>query len=263
MSDLHALYQELILDHSRSPRNFGVLAGANHEAKGYNPLCGDKVQVYLHMEDNRIKDIHFEGQGCAISMASASLMTEMVKGKTESEAKELFTAFHDMVTGKTTTVPLDEILLDKLMVMSGVQQFPVRVKCATLPWHTMEAAIKNKKEQVTTELATELTLQKPTRKTLENKAIAALQTVFDPEIPVNIWELGLVYKLDISENQDVLVQMTLTAPNCPVADTLPIEVEEKLLAIPDIGDVRVQLVWDPPWTPDRMSEAAKLELGFL
>lgn len=98
---------------------------------------------------------------------------------------------------------------------------------------------------------------------IEAAAIAALQNIYDPEIPVNIWELGLIYTLEVSENNDLLVQMTLTAPNCPVAETLPVEVEHALLAIPDIGDVRLQLVWDPPWTPDRMSEAAKLELGFL
>jgi FeS assembly SUF system protein len=105
--------------------------------------------------------------------------------------------------------------------------------------------------------------EKSKKEQLEDAVITALQTVYDPEIPVNIWELGLVYSLEISNDKDVLVQMTLTTPNCPVADSLPVEVEEKLIAIPDIGSVRIQLVWDPPWSPQRMSEAAKLELGFL
>ena len=151
MNDLHGLYQELILDHSKSPRNFGALASANRKAHGYNPLCGDDVTVFIQLDGDKVNDIQFQGVGCAISTASASLMTEMVKGKTVEEVKALFTAMRDMVTGKTDGSDMDKTLLDKLIVLSGVRQFPVRVKCATLPWHTMEAAIKNEKKEVTTE----------------------------------------------------------------------------------------------------------------
>jgi len=148
MSDLRALYQEVILDHSKAPRNFGKLnAGARH-AEGYNPLCGDRLTLYLAMDGDVVKDARFEGSGCAISTASASLMTETVKGKTVAEAEELFTAFHDLVTGEGNP---DADKLGKLKVFSGVQEFPMRVKCATLAWHTMKAACHEEAEPVTTE----------------------------------------------------------------------------------------------------------------
>lgn len=151
MDELHELYRELILDHSKSPRNFGALPEANRHAHGHNPLCGDDITITAQIADNKVQNMHFEGQGCAISMASASLMTEMLKGKTEAEAKALFDAFHAMITGKTVENALDTALLDKLVVLAGVTQFPVRVKCATLPWHTMEAALQNKIDEVSTE----------------------------------------------------------------------------------------------------------------
>jgi nitrogen fixation NifU-like protein len=149
MSDLRDLYQEVILDHNRRPRNFQRPAHANAEAKGDNPLCGDKVAVFLEVEDSRIKDIGFQGRGCAISMASASLMTEMVKGRSVAEARELFRRFHELVTGKEANG--ESVDLDKLTVLSGVREYPMRVKCATLSWHTLAAALDHKSEAVSTE----------------------------------------------------------------------------------------------------------------
>ncbi len=157
MSDLRDLYQEVILDHSKKPRNFGPLDAANHEAKGHNPLCGDRVTVFLQVGDNGlVNDAHFQGSGCAISMASASLMTELVKGKTEAEAKALFGKFHAIVTGEdepagpgSDSVSADD--MDRLEPLTGVKEFPMRVKCATLPWHTFVAAIDDKKTPVVTE----------------------------------------------------------------------------------------------------------------
>ena len=146
MSDLRELYQEVIFDHNRNPRNFGRPADANRRAEGYNPLCGDKVTIYLKIENGRIAEAAFEGSGCAISTASASLMTEALKGKTEAEAERLFESFHGMVAG---TGAHDE--LGKLEVLSGVREFPARVKCATLAWHTLSAALKNTPEPVSTE----------------------------------------------------------------------------------------------------------------
>ena len=146
MSDLHELYQETIFDHYRQPRNFGLLKDVNRKAEGYNPLCGDKVTLYLRVEDGVIQDVGFEGSGCAISTASASLMTECLKGKRQDEALQLLNKFHDMVTGDAMT---DD--LGKLMVLAGVREFPERVKCATLAWHTMKAALVNPAEPVTTE----------------------------------------------------------------------------------------------------------------
>ncbi len=150
MSDLYDLYQELILDHNKSPRNHGRLEESDREAMGYNPLCGDRVTVFVKVEDNIIKNITFEGSGCAISTASASLMTESLKGRTLDDAKKLFRKFHGMVTEEIVET-CDGPGLGKLEVFSGVCRFPARVKCATLAWHTVNAALENKDAEVTTE----------------------------------------------------------------------------------------------------------------
>jgi nitrogen fixation protein NifU and related proteins len=150
MSDLRELYQELIIDHSKRPRNFRALEAADRKLEGYNPLCGDKVTVFLELEHDRVKNVSFQGSGCAISTASASVMTESVKGKTVAEAEALFDVFHNLVTGKPpATGKTPE--LGKLAVFSGVSEFPARVKCATLAWHTLHAALQGKGETVSTE----------------------------------------------------------------------------------------------------------------
>jgi nitrogen fixation protein NifU and related proteins len=149
MTDLQDLYQELILDHGRRPRNFKPLEGASGTAEGYNPLCGDKVKIYVKMDDDIVKDLSFEGAGCAISTASASIMTETLKGKTRAQAEEFFQTFHDLVTGKQAQ--LDSPELGKLAVFSGVSEFPIRVKCATLAWHTLRAAMDGEGEVISTE----------------------------------------------------------------------------------------------------------------
>jgi len=149
MSDLRDLYQEVILEHSKAPRNFGKLPGANGHAEGYNPLCGDHFTVYVEMQGDVIQDIRFEGTGCAISKASASMMTQSVKGKTVAAAEEFFQQFHKLVTGQAPANGGAE--LGKLAVFGGVSEFPVRVKCATLAWHTLLAALQGKQEPVSTE----------------------------------------------------------------------------------------------------------------
>jgi nitrogen fixation NifU-like protein len=148
MSDLRELYQDVILEHSKAPRNYRQLATANHKAEGYNPLCGDHFTLYLDLKGDSIHDISFQGSGCAISKASASMMTQSVKGKTREEAEKLFEQFHKLVTGQANGNQAD---LGKLAVFSGVSQFPVRVKCATLAWHTLQAAMEGKQEPVSTE----------------------------------------------------------------------------------------------------------------
>ena len=148
MSDLRELYQQVILDHYKNPRNYGKLETATRSIEGYNPLCGDRLTVYLRVEDGRIQDASFQGSGCAISKASASLMTDAVKGKTLDEADALFRRFHRMVTGAPDD-PIDD--LGKLAVFAGVRQFPVRVKCASLAWHTLHSAIEARDEMVSTE----------------------------------------------------------------------------------------------------------------
>jgi nitrogen fixation NifU-like protein len=149
--DLQDLYQELILDHNRRPRNRGALDGADHQAEGYNPLCGDHVTVYLKLDGDVVREVRFEGSGCAISTASASLMTEAVKGKTLAEAKALFRRFHALVTGVGEAEEDGSPNLGKLTVFSGICHYPARVKCATLAWHTVNAAMDKKDDVVSTE----------------------------------------------------------------------------------------------------------------
>lgn len=148
MNELRDLYQEVILDHNRRPRNFGPLPHANRQAEGHNPLCGDRVTVWLDLEDGRIRDVSFEGAGCAISTASASLMTEALKGMGVEEARGLFHGFHELVTHGGEAGGPD---LGKLAVFSGVREYPMRVKCATLAWHALMAALDGKDLPVTTE----------------------------------------------------------------------------------------------------------------
>jgi nitrogen fixation NifU-like protein len=150
MPDLDALYQEVILDHSKRPRNFRALEGADHHAQGYNPLCGDKVTIYLKTQGDRITDISFQGSGCAISTASASILTETLKGKTLAEAEALFEAFHDLVTGKGVR-KAGAPGLGKLAAFSGISRFPARVKCAVLVWHTLRGALSGDGTVATTE----------------------------------------------------------------------------------------------------------------
>ena len=150
MGDLRDLYQEVILDHSRRPRNFRVLDRADHKAEGFNPLCGDRVTVFLTLEEGKVKEISFQGTGCAISTASASMMTEKLKGKTPAEILGLFERFHDLVTGKGAGREAAHDV-GKLAVFSGVCEFPIRVKCATLAWHTLKAALEGARKPVSTE----------------------------------------------------------------------------------------------------------------
>ncbi|HTI18572.1 MAG TPA: SUF system NifU family Fe-S cluster assembly protein [Trinickia sp.] len=151
MSDLRELYQEVIFDHYRQPRNRGVLPHANHSAEGYNPLCGDRVTLYLIIEDGVVKDARFEGSGCAIATASASMMTEALKGRTEAQVRALFERFHEGVT-TPPDVPLSvDPALGKLETLLGVREFPARIKCATLAWHTLLAALQDERGTVSTE----------------------------------------------------------------------------------------------------------------
>jgi nitrogen fixation NifU-like protein len=152
MTGLSELYQEVILDHNNSPRNFREIDRATQTAEGYNPLCGDRVVVYLQLDDDVIRDISFQGSGCAISKASASMMTVSLKGKARTEAEDLFQRFHSMVTGAADRA-IDPQALGKLAAFSGVREFPARVKCANLAWHALHAALDGNRETVSTEEA--------------------------------------------------------------------------------------------------------------
>ena len=148
MFDIKDLYQEIIVDHNRNPRNFGIIDNADKIIEGFNPLCGDKLKLYLKTEGQNIADISFDGSGCAISVASASLMTDAMKGKSINDAELLFNSFHGLITNENSA---DEKNLGKLAVLAGVKDFPARVKCATLCWHTLHSAITGDKETVSTE----------------------------------------------------------------------------------------------------------------
>jgi nitrogen fixation NifU-like protein len=141
MSDLQELYQSIILDHNRRPKNYGTLEGANRRKEGRNPSCGDEINLELRVENDSIADVRFTSEGCAVSRASASIMTQAVKGKTRAEAEVLFTRFHDLVTGKLKPSPTEARALGEMAAFSGVARFPIRVKCASMAWHTLHAAL--------------------------------------------------------------------------------------------------------------------------
>ena len=150
MNELQALYQEVILDHNKNPRNFRVMADATNVLEGYNPLCGDHYTIYLKIEGDTVKEISFQGSGCAISKASTSLMSTVMKGKTKTEAEELFQQFHRLVTGEADAAENPE-KLGRLAAFAGVSEFPARVKCAILAWHTVHGALEGRSESVSTE----------------------------------------------------------------------------------------------------------------
>ena len=266
MEDVRELYREVILDHNKKPRNYHKLETANRTGEGYNPLCGDKVTVYLRVEDNLVRDISFQGSGCAISMASASLMTEGVKGKTLADVQTLFETFHALVTHESpsTSTPVE---LGKLAAFAGVREFPIRVKCATLAWHTLRAAIEQKQGAVSSEEGTESgdvlkNSPRVVKQELQEKIVGVLRNIYDPEIPVNLYDLGLIYDIVVEDPGSVMVKMTLTTPACPMADLLIQQVQSKIQALPGVTSAKVELVWDPAWDQSMMSEAAKLQLGL-
>ena len=222
------------------------------------PLCGDNVHIYLKLnEKKKVEDISFEGSGCAISMASASIMTDLIKGKEELEVKEIVNDFLGMIkkNPELESKNLKEDEKTKLMCLSGVKQYPMRVKCATLSWHTLISAIDNTQEEINTE---KFRLAMETKE----KIIEEIRKIYDPEIPVNIYELGLIYDIKVENKNTAIVKMTLTSPNCPVAESLPQEVKDSIMQVEEIENVDLDLVWEPPWNKDMMSEAAKLELNL-
>jgi nitrogen fixation protein NifU and related proteins len=150
MSDLRELYNDMILEHGKKPRNFRVQGEGSRHVEGYNPLCGDRFTVFLKLDGDRAEDVSFQGKGCAVSTASASIMTQLIKGRTRAEAETLFTLFHDLLTGKLDA-DVEKERLDKLIAFKDVPKYPIRVKCATLPWHTLRAALQSEEKSVSTE----------------------------------------------------------------------------------------------------------------
>ena len=302
LDELRELYQEVILDHGKNPRNCYPLEGASHMAHGNNPMCGDTLDIFLKVDDaDSIADVTFVGRGCAISVASASMMTEILKGKSVAEAQQISRDFQSMCTEDDFNFPeaseaIDEDAVERLQMLSGVKEFPVRVKCATLAWHTMNAAVVDGGEEVTTDQQDKIMnddvmqnqpmpyddhmfapaeeLQEYTAQAggpllegvevaTQSELIEAMRSVYDPEIPVNIYDLGLIYTHDITEKGDVAITMSLTAPGCPVAGEMPGMVADAAAKVEGLGVIDVKIVWEPTWTQDLMSEDAKLALGMF
>ena len=182
--ELKELYQEIILDHAKNPRNKGVRKDYNHDAKAHNALCGDKVHIYLKLDkDKNISGLSFEGEGCAISLASASILTDTLKGRDLQFSKKVTNDFLNMLKNKSkiTLNSLTDDQITTISSLSGVQEFPMRIKCATMAWHTLLSALEKKFNMTD----------------LKEKIIAEIKKIYDPEIPVNIYELGLIYKIEI------------------------------------------------------------------
>ena len=281
MAGIEDLYREIILDHYRAPRNRGELpVPPAHRVEGFNPLCGDEVVLFLEVDDGVVSDVRTAGQGCSISQASTSMMSAAVKGKTVDEARKLIRAFKALMSihesklegesdGTDLQAELDGVQLGDLEALQGVVKFPVRIKCATLPWHTLRAALEQQREPVSTEQAASVGQGAgagppgpAAPRALEQAVIEVLRRVYDPEIPVNVYDLGLIYDIAVDHSGVVGITMTLTSPTCPVAMSLVRHVESKVASIPGVAAAKVKLVWDPPWNQDMMSEAARLQLGL-
>ena len=277
MNDLRNLYQEVIIDHSHHPRNFKVCETANYTAEGYNPLCGDRITLYITVKDGVIEDVCFQGEGCAIFMASSSMMTGIIKGMKVAEIKDLYQAFHTLVTSGDTTKLKEN--MGKLAVFSGVAEFPIRVKCATLPWHALKEALSKEKEcisesLISTEVSAEIMIieqEEPVQadilSSLESDVWEKLKLCYDPEIPVNIVDLGLIYGVAVIQceegNYIANIRMTLTTPGCAMVNFIIDEVKGRVATIPKITEVNVELTFDPPWDRSMISMQAKLALGIL
>jgi probable FeS assembly SUF system protein SufT len=256
MMELNDLYRDVILDHNRRPRNFGVLEPADARVEGFNPLCGDRLTVQLKMAGDAIADIRFEGQGCAISTASASLMTEAVKGKSRTDALALFDRIHSLLTDDDA--PSDE--LGKLAALSGSFTVYIDGNLFRIAGHEADAIGK------TAANAPEVP---PGASEEDVKGIIwqQLKTCYDPEIPVNIVDLGLVYECEVTRNDDatrnVDIKMTLTAPGCGMGEILVQDVRGKVEIIPTVARANVELVFDPPWNQAMMSDEARLQTGMM
>lgn len=256
-NSLDDLYQELIIDHSRHPHNQGELPEPRVQLEGFNPLCGDRFTLYLDWDAERgvVRDIKFSGQGCAISTASTSIMTDLIKGKNTDEILHLADNFQKLLTSDESSEAVAKEL-GKAAVFTGVKAFPMRVKCATLSWHTLHKLMES--------LRTPLDLSN-----LEEQVWIQLRTCYDPEISVNIVDLGLIYAVTISDSTEdagkkqVTITMTLTNPACTMGDFIIQEVKDKVNKIPGVQQTVVELVFDPPWSYERLSEQAKLEMGLL
>ncbi|MBI3333707.1 MAG: SUF system NifU family Fe-S cluster assembly protein [Candidatus Omnitrophica bacterium] len=278
MSLTDDLYREIILEHFKNPRNHGRLERPDLTAQGANPFCGDELELTLALDGERLREIRADGKGCSISQASASMMTEAVKGKTLEEAQKLAHQFKaTMLEGAPMNLPPE---LEDLESLEGVKKYPVRIKCAILSWNTLLEGIEahrrgkpaashvegeeGERPDLTQQMTTPAAEQEkgPAAEGLEEQVQTALKSVIDPELNMNVVDLGLIYQTDIREGR-VRVVYTLTSPGCPLGPVIKGQVQSALTRIPWVKEVQTDLVWTPPWDPHTMaSEEAKMELGI-
>ncbi len=285
MSLTDDLYREIILEHFKNPRNQGKLEQANLTASGANPFCGDELEVTLSLRGDTIEDLRFEAQGCSISQASASMMTEAVKGKSMAQVEQIAKQFKGIMLegGSVENLPPD---LEDVKALEGVKKYPVRIKCAILSWNTLldglEAHRKGKTSAAHVEGEegehpdlTQTLSSEPAPAAgvtpastsggsaeFETQVMTALKSVIDPELNMNVVDLGLIYGVGVQQNQ-VKVTYTLTSPGCPLGPVIKGQMQSALVKLPWVKEIDAQLVWSPPWDPHTMaSEEAKTELGI-
>lgn len=248
------LYRDVILDHYRSPRHRGRLEHPDEHATGHNPLCGDRLELDVKFERDRIQDLRIQATGCSISQASASMMSEAVIGRSLAEARRYFEMFRKMVVEGAPGKDLPPEMGD-LAALEGVKNFPVRVKCAMLAWHALEEVLGRREKKFG---------PAPLGKEVVSENLReALRMVVDPEIGLSVIDLGLIYGIDLDENR-CRIRMTLTTPGCPYGPQMISSVQHVARQATGLKDVEVEVVWDPPWDPRTMaSEDGKFMLGLM
>lgn len=271
MSLTDDLYREIILEHFREPRNFGVLEPADIVAQGANPFCGDELEVTARLSGLTVDRLMSQGKGCSISQASASMMTEALTGKPLEEAAQLARAFKEFMLAPSQAgladLKADGALppaLKELEVLSGVKKYPVRIKCAILAWNTfLEGVEQHRQGQIASAQTAPHVAAPSDPAAIQEQLRTALKSVIDPELNMNIVDLGLVYGVEANDRGEARVTYTLTSPGCPLGPIIQSQVQAALKKIPWVTQVQCALVWTPPWNPKTMaSEEVKMELGI-
>ena len=256
---LDDLYRDVVMDHYRSPRGRQEVPSPDVSNDGTNPLCGDEVHIDVKLDGGKVAKVRADSHGCAISVASGSMMAELVEGKSPEEARKIGEAFRRMMHGEAPPADLD---LGDLKALEGVQKFPVRIKCALLPWTTLRDALDAHEHgskpptPTTTEGAADPIKVAPPPPPMPAKeaVMDALRTVEDPEIALNIVDLGLVYGVEFDDRERMVkVRMTLTTPYCPYGPELVAQAKGAVASLDGVKFADVQLVWEPPWDPKTMA----------
>jgi len=257
------LYRDVILEHFRQPHNWGRLDPADIAAQGVNPFCGDDLEITGRLQGDTLVTLMSQGKGCSISQASASLMTDALKGRPLEEAIQLPKAFKDSLLLSTDAPRTLPDALSELHVLEGVKKYPVRIKCALLGWNTFLEGVEQRQKAAAQADAAPSPSEPGDTTTWQGAAQAALKTVIDPELNINIVDLGLVYQTEVNGEGQVRVTYTLTSPGCPLGPVIQSQLQAALKKLLWVTQVHCNLVWTPPWDPKTMaSEEAKMELGL-